>query len=173
MESWEETNWFVIQAKVHCENLAAANVARTDLEVFLPRIKKDQLICGVRRTVTRPLFPGYFFAQFCPLLSLDTVRYARGVLRVVGARCHPIAVTGEVITAIRDRIQEDGFIRVDPKPLRSGEIVAIEQGPFAGWMGKVERECDDGQRTVLLLEAIQQAHVVIEKWRLSRAEACF
>jgi transcriptional antiterminator RfaH len=169
MDSGQEMNWYVVQTKPHGEQVASAHVAQADLEVFLPRIKKEQMVCGARRTMTKALFPGYLFARFCPLLSLDAVRYARGVVRVVGTGGQPVPLTDEIIDAIRDRVQEDGFIRLEPRPLRTGDLVAIEQGPFAGWMGKVERESDDGQRTVLLLEAIQQARVVIESWRLSRA----
>jgi transcription antitermination factor NusG len=163
MDSWAETNWFAVQTKPFQERLAAAHVAELDAEVFLPKVRQDQMICGFIRRVTKPLFPGYLFAMFCPLQLLDPVRYAPGVLRVVGNSCLPIPVNHEVVSAIRDRVQADGFIRLEQQPLRPGDKVAIEQGPFAGWMGEVERELDDGRRVSILLEAIQQARVLIEK----------
>jgi hypothetical protein len=68
-----------------------------------------------------------------------------------------------VVAAIRDRVQPDGFIRLDAKVFQPGDNVAIEQGPFAGWMGKVQRECDDGRRVLILLEALQHACLLIER----------
>jgi hypothetical protein len=49
--------------------------------------------------------------------------------------------------------------------------VAIEQGPFAGWVGKVECEWDDGKRVAILLEAISKARMLIDKRWLAAAEA--
>jgi transcription antitermination factor NusG len=163
MDFWQKTNWFAIQTKPYQENLAAARVASLDADVFLPRVKQEQMICGFARLVNKPLFPGYFFAQFCPLLSYEAVRYTHGVLRVVGTRLFPIPLEAEVMLAIQNRVQEDGFIRLQRKRFLPGEKVTIEKGPFADWMGEVERELDDGRRVSILLEAIQQARVLIEK----------
>ena len=68
---WEQLNWFAIQAKPHHEELAAARIARLDVEVFLPRARRWKLVCGVSRAITQPLFPGYFFARFMRLRSND------------------------------------------------------------------------------------------------------
>jgi transcriptional antiterminator RfaH len=167
MDFWQKANWFAIQTKPCQENLAAAHAAKLDVEVFLPRVKQEQMICGFARLVTKALFPGYFFARFCPLVSYEAVRYAHGVLRVVGATRFPIPLEAEVISAIQDRVQTDGFIPLERKAFIPGDKVIIEQGPFVGWMGKVEREWDDGRRVMILLEAIQQARLLLEKGWLS------
>src|SRR5881397_1104494 len=132
MDFWKETYWFAIQTKPYQENLAAARVAKLDVEVLLPRVKQEQMICGFARLLTKPLFPGYFFGRFCPILSYVVVRYAYGVLRVVGTRQFPIPLDADVISAIQDRVRDDGFIRLEAKGLSPGDAVTIEQGPFAG-----------------------------------------
>jgi transcriptional antiterminator RfaH len=172
MERWRETNWFAVQAKPHRENLAAASVANLDLEVFLPRIRQEQLVCGFERWVVKPLFTGYFFAKFSPALMLDTIRYARGVLRVVGCAAFPIPLEEEIISAIQERVEEDGFVRLKEAAFQPGDRVTIEQGPLAGWMGQVERHWDDGKRVAILLEAIQQSRVLVERrWLAPAADA--
>jgi transcriptional antiterminator RfaH len=163
MDVWQKTNWFVVQTKPHHENLVSASLAKLNLEVFLPRIRRDQAVCGVTRLVTKPLFTGYFFARFCPLLSLDAVRYARGVLRVLRGSHGPIPIPLEIISEIRDRVRPDGFITLDSPAFRRGQQVTIEQGPFEGLLGEVEQEWDDGKRVSILLEAISRARVLIEK----------
>jgi transcriptional antiterminator RfaH len=172
MDFGQETSWYAVQAKPYRESLAAASVAKLDAEVFLPRIKQEQMVCGVARVVTKPLFTGYFFARFCPLLLLDAVRHAHGALRVVGTSRFPIPLDAEVIFAIQDRVQADGFIKLEAKPFQPGDRVAIEQGPLMGWIGKVEREWDDGKRVMILLEAIQRTRILLQRrWLKLAADA--
>jgi len=171
MDWMNAINWFAVQTKPHQERLAAAHVWRLDVEIFLPRVKQDESICGALRTVCKALFPGYFFARFYPLLSFDAVRYAPGVLRVVGDSRFPIPVAPEIITGIRDRVQSDGFVRLDQRPFTSGDRVTIGRGPLAGWLGRVECEWDDGRRVMVLLETIQQARLLVEKRLLAVAVA--
>jgi transcriptional antiterminator RfaH len=163
MDFWRETNWFAVQTKPYHESLAAARLRQFDLEVLLPRLQREQYVCGVPRLVSQPLFPGYLFARFCPLVSGEAIRYIPGVLRVVGNRQSPIPVEPQVISSIRDRIQADGFVWIQPRPLEAGEKVTIAHGPFVGWMAEVERELDDGKRVAILLGALQQAHMLIPK----------
>lgn len=163
MDIGNDHHWFAIQTKPHQERLAAAHLERFDAEVFLPRIRQEQKVCGVYRTVCRALFSGYCFARFRPLVSFEAVRYAPGVLRVVGNDAGPIALDPGIIAAIQAERQEDGTIRLQSRRLVEGVKVTIDRGPFAGWMGRVEREWDDGKRVLILLEAIQAARCVVEK----------
>jgi transcriptional antiterminator RfaH len=168
---WQETNWFAVQSKPHRESLAAASVAKLEVEVFLPKIRQEQLVCGFERVVVKPLFPGYFFAKFSPVMLLETVRYARGVLRVIGSALFPVPMEKEIISAIQDRVEEDGFVQLEATAFQPGDRVTIEQGPLAGWMGKVEREWDDRKRVMILLDAIEQARALVEKRWLTATAA--
>ena len=160
-----DLNWFAIQTKPHQERLAAEHVAQLDIEVFLPQFRQEKEICGVERLVTKALFPGYIFARFCPLLSYDPVRYSPGILRVVGSRQSPIPIDGRIIDSIRNRVELDGFVRYESRAYHPNETVSIQHGPFVGWMARVEREWDDGKRVLILLDAMQQARVLIEgRW---------
>lgn len=170
MDFWQETNWFAVQTKPFQENLAAARLRQLDLEVFLPRLQREQWVCGVARRVIQPLFPAYLFARFCPSVSGEAIRYVPGVLRVLGNRQSPIPIEPEIISSIRERIQEDGFVRLQPRPFEPGDKVTIAQGPFAGWMAEVEREWDDGKRVAILLGALQQARMVIQRRWLEPCE---
>jgi transcriptional antiterminator RfaH len=167
LDFWQKTSWFAIQSKSRQEDLAAARVAELDLKIFLPQVREKQSVHGGGRRVTKALFPGYFFARFCPLESMDAVRYTHGVLRVVGSGRFPIPVAPEIVSNIREQIQPNGFIRLETRRFRPGDKVTIEQGPFQGWMGEVQGEQDGGKRVMILLEAIQQARLSIEKRWLS------
>ena len=119
--------------------------------------------------ISQPLFPGYLFARFVPLLSLDLVRFGYGVLRIVGTGRSPIPVAPAIIDCIHEHVGTDGCVELKSARLKPGDTVEIEHGPLQGFMGKVEHEHDDGQRVTILLEAIHAARLVIEKHLLTAA----
>jgi transcriptional antiterminator RfaH len=167
---WGDSHWFAIHAKTRRENFAVTNLHALSLKVLFPQLKAGRLVRGVTRIAVKPLFPGYFFARFCPRDSLELVERARGVLRVISSGRFPIPVEDEVVAEIQERIEEDGFITLRPQALNPGETVFIQGGPFEGLMGKVEREFDDGKRVSILLETLWHARVLIEKkWLQSEA----
>ncbi len=168
---YREIHWFAVHTKPHREDAAALNIARLDLEVFLPKIKQERLICGVPRDVIKPLFPGYLFARFRPAAHLHLIRYARGVLRVVSCGDTPLPVDEAIVQEIRSRIGPDGYVRLEDRSPQPGDRVLVREGPLRGLTGIFERELDDRERVILLLEAIEyQARVVIERRCLSLAE---
>jgi transcription antitermination factor NusG len=160
---WRDVNWFAIHAKPHRENFAATNISALGIRILLPRVKVERLTRGAAQQRTKPLFPGYFFARFCPESSFESVRTARGVLQVVSSGRIPIPVHDKVVREIEDRVQEDGFVRILPAGLAPGTRVSIQAGPFAGMMGRVERELDDRKRVAIFLETLLDARVLMEK----------
>ena len=172
VDFWQKTSWFAIETKAYQENLAAKRVGKLGLEVFLPRIREERSVCGVVRSVTKALFPGYFFSRFCPFVSLDTVRHSHGVSRVVGSERYPIPVDDEVVRDIQKRVEEDGLIKVNPPAIEPGIRVCIRNGPFEGLVGTVLREANDRKRVAILLEMLLGARLLIERrWIEADAEA--
>ncbi|HEY5704590.1 MAG TPA: transcription termination/antitermination NusG family protein [Terrimicrobiaceae bacterium] len=171
MNSWQQTNWFVIHSKPCRESVAAEYVGALGPEVFLPQLREERIIRRRRRTVIKPLFAGYLFARFRPSEALEAVRYARGVLAVLSTGRIPIPVDDEIVASVRARCASDGFVRLEAPALRQGDCVEIQEGPFQGWIGQVERECDDGRRVALLLEAVHNARVLVERRSLAAVAA--
>jgi transcriptional antiterminator RfaH len=169
VDLWRETNWFAIHAKTGRETFAAANISAFGIRILLPLVKVEPPECAAPRAARRPLFPGYLFAKFCPEISCELVKNSRGVLRIVSSGRFPLPVRGTVIQEILDRIEQDGLIRLRPQSLESGTRVLIQEGPFEGLMGRVERELSGGKRVAILLETVMQARVLIERQCLETA----
>jgi transcription antitermination factor NusG len=167
---WKDVNWFAIHAKSRRENFAAINIGALGIGILLPRVQVERRVRGAAQQGTKPLFPGYFFARFCPEDSLESVKGARGVLQVVSSGRIPIPIHAIVLREIQDRIQENGLIRIRPRHLDPGTRVSIQRGPFEGMMGRVERELDDRKRVAIFLEALLNARLLIER-RWIEAEA--
>lgn len=163
MDFWRDVNWFAIHAKHSREDVAASYVSLMGLEVFLPKIKQSTLLWGKPQLVLKPLFPNYLFARFCPAQYLHLVQFARGVRSVVSAGDLPLPVDKNDIDLIRDRIVADGTIEMNTDRIHPGQEVAVHAGPFKGLRGVFERNINDRDRVLLLLDAVHHhAHVLIE-----------
>lgn len=164
MDYLRNPNWYAIHTHPCREAVAAMNIERLGLEVFLPRIKQQKSVWGVAKTVIKPLFPGYLFARFTPTAYLHLIQYARGVRRVVGNREKPLPVDEEIILAVRSGIGEEGYLQMEPEVLRRGDRVVVKDGPMQGLIGRLDKEMDDRARVVILLEAIEyQARLLIDR----------
>jgi len=134
-----QARWYAVQTKTGRERFAVSHLGTRGVEVFLPELKRE-VLRAFPKTKILPLFPGYFFALFCPLTGLDVVRYSPGVLRVVGNAQHPIPLEDEVVQAIQDMIQDDGYARLLRSPLRPGDSVIICNGAWEGTRARFEQE---------------------------------
>jgi transcription antitermination factor NusG len=170
IDLWHDISWFAIHTKTRREKFAATNISALGIEIVLPLVKVGRLTRVRTQEGAKPLFPGYFFAKFSPEISCESVKSTRGVLRVVSSGRCPIPVGDAVVQEIRDRIAEDGLIRLRLRSLAPGTRVSIQDGPFEGLAARVERELDEGRRVTILLETLMQARVVIER-RWLEAEA--
>jgi len=163
MDWFRDINWFAIHAKRFRERMAASCVEALGIEVFLPMVKVECLGHVVIKRSSEALFPGYLFARFSPAISLDSVQSARCVLQVVKSATWPIPVDDQIILEIQNRVETDGLIRLQRREFRPGDRVSIQEGAFAGLMGRVEAELDDRKRVAILVEALWNARVVIER----------
>lgn len=171
MNLWGDINWYAVQARPGGEEVARRSLESLALETFLPKARRERCVRGALRSAVRPLFPGYLFARFTPAHALHRVRYSRGVRRVLSAGLTPLPVEDDLIADIRARLGDDGCMRLQARAWQPGEAVRVQEGPLQGWSGIFERELDDRRRVVILLEAIQQARVVLEARLLESAQA--
>jgi transcription antitermination factor NusG len=162
MDAIDEINWFAVHTKRFREMVASASVAALGLEVFLPMVRVKPGECVIK-TDSKPLFPGYFFSRFHPRTSLEVVDGARGVLKVLRAGASPMPVDEQAIREIQERVEPDGLICLRGNRLKAGDRVAVQAGPFAGLIGRVEREWDDNRRVAVLLEMLSSARVLVER----------
>ena len=164
----EQINWYAVQTKPAREDEAASNILRLGLDVFLPKMKRKKYAWGRCKAVIKPLFPGYIFARFSPLPHLHSIRYARGVTRVVSAGDMPVPLDQEIISVIRSRVGKDGFVSIGQDSFKAGDQVFINDGPLQGLVGIFEQDISDGERAVMLLKTVEyQARISVEKWRLT------
>lgn len=153
--------WYVVNTKPRQEDVADRNIMRLGVETFFPRIRNERVIRGVRRMVVSPLFPKYLFVRLDLGTHYRAVSYAHGVRRLVALGQVPAIVDEEIIDSIRSRVS-NGYVQIHSPVFKPGQIVRIHAGPLQGLEAIFEREMNDHQRSLLLLQALSyEARVVV------------
>ena len=137
-----EAKWFVVHTYSGYENKVKANIEKSIenrnlqeqiLEVVVPLHDVTEVKNGVRKQVSKKMFPGYV------LIKMDmndetwyVVRNTRGVTGFVGPGSKPVPLSEAEIRAMGIRIEEVALdIEVD-------DIVKIIHGAFKGSVGKIK-----------------------------------
>jgi transcription elongation factor/antiterminator RfaH len=148
--------WFLAHTLPKSEWKAELHLGAQGFRTYLPQIQKTIRHARQLRTVRTPLFPRYLFV----ILDLErdrwlSVRSTVGVSRLFTHQdCRPIPVPVGVVEALIER-SEANVTRLDTG-LVKGQHVRILCGPFADFVGTLER-LDAAGRVQVLLEMMGTA----------------
>lgn len=152
--------WFCVQTKPRAEAEAAAQLARQNFTVFLPRLRSVRLRQSRRVAVVEPLFPRYLFLHADPgFQSLASVRSTRGACGLVRVGGHPAVVADALIAQLRARSDPDDCIDDLRQQLVHGDRVRIVAGPLAG-LDAVFAARDGLHRATILLDLLGRPQTV-------------
>lgn len=151
-EAEPRRSWYVIQTKPTAEETVQQHLRNASFETFLPRIRT--MVRGGGRSVSRikSLFPSYLFAH----LNLEdanlyrTIKYTRGVRRILGDGAMPIPIPDEAIEIMRSRMDGEGVIE-QRLIMAKGDEVRIRTGPFKDLVGILEKPVSAAGRVKVLL----------------------
>jgi transcriptional antiterminator RfaH len=156
----DDTDWYAVHTKPMEEDRAALNLSSWQVPIFAPKLK-ERRASGGGQYVPKPLFSSYIFARFNVVRQLHKINFTRGVHNVVSFGGQPIPIDDNVIEVIKQRLDEDGFVRRDEE-LRAGDRVRINSGPFQSLVGVFKQK--DKDRVKILLDAMKcQSHLLIAR----------
>lgn len=160
LEDWS-IGWYCMRAKPRMEVLAAQTLGTLpDVEVFLPRTVRPR---KENFTPARPLFPGYFFAKFDPIIHHRNVHYARGVSYIVRRNEVPVHIPPQVMLELRE-ISPNGILEIPDRPHSVGDKVKAIAGLFKGDDGVVTKLIPAKERVKVLFEILgRQTEVEIDE----------
>lgn len=162
--------WYAIHTKAKDEERAASNLMVLGVDTLAPKIHERQYnqFTNVPRLVTKSLFPRYIFARFDASRLLGKVRYTRGVHSIVSIDYNPVVVDEDVIAMIKERMNEDGFVRLGEE-LRPNDKVIITSGALKNFEGVFEQRLKGSDRITILLTTITfQGRISIEEERVRK-----
>lgn len=145
--------WRCVYCKPREAKVAKFYLEKGGFETFYPLIKEKKRVAGKIKEIHKELFPNYLFVRFS-VEDYRTVKYTKGVSRVVlGDNGEPAVVDDEIIEAIKGSMQ-DGFVVLEEKGFKKGEKVLIKDGPFKGFEAVFLKEIKPRDRVLILLKTI-------------------
>jgi transcription elongation factor/antiterminator RfaH len=143
--------WFLAHTHPKSECRAELHLRAQGFRIYLPQIQKTVRHARQLKAVRAPLFPRYLFV----ILNLErdrwlSVRSTVGVSRLLTTQdgC-PVPVPVGIVESLID--QSDGSVTRLDAGLVKGQQVRILCGPFADFIGTLER-LDGAGRVQVLLE---------------------
>jgi len=145
--------WYAIYTKAGKEDSVTFLLRNAGIDVLNAKLKSSRFRQNRLVEFIEPLFPCYIFADFEKEKYAHMITYTRGTRYIVGKR-NPIIVSNEIITAIKDNLEQDDIIIIRPSRFCRGDRVLIKDGPFKNFIGLFEREIRGPERVMVLLDAI-------------------
>jgi transcriptional antiterminator RfaH len=148
-------SWYVVQTQPHAEAKACAHLNRQGFEIYLPRYLKRRRHARRIETIAVPLFPRYMFVAIdLAVQRWRAVQSTVGVSRLVCNGDAPAPVAPDVITSLKDREDERGFVRLERRvQFAPGDKVRVSEGVFAACLGLFEG-ITDKERVAILLDLL-------------------
>lgn len=146
------TRWYVVQTQVNGEAKAAQNLLRQGYEIYLPRYLKRRRHARKVDFAAKPLFPRYLFVA----VDMATQRWRSiqstfGVARLISNGDEPATVPEGVVSALRSREDEKGFVKLKTEPdFAPGDKVRVLAGAFMDSAGLFNGMADHDRVSILL-----------------------
>ena len=142
----------MVQTQINAEAKAARNLVRQGFEIYFPRYLKRYSHARKVGVAAVPLFPRYLFVRIdMASQRWRAIQSTYGVSRLVCHGSEPAPVALQVLSALRAREDERGFIKLERRPSFSqGEKVRVLTGAFAENLGLFEGFADRDRVAVLL-----------------------
>jgi transcriptional antiterminator RfaH len=160
----DHSRWHVVQTHSHCEERAASHLVRQGYSIYLPRYLKRRRHARRLETVSAPLFPRYLFVAIDRMTQRwRAIQSTIGVTRLV---CHgddPAWVAAAVISELRSREDERGYVCLDTRPrFAPGDRVRVVDGAFEACLGLFEGMADR-ERVAILLDLLgRKVRVILD-----------
>jgi transcriptional antiterminator RfaH len=164
MSMISDGSWYVVQTQVNAETKAGRNLMRQGFEIYLPKYLKRRSHARKIEQVVAPLFPRYLFVRVDMATQCwRSIRSTFGISQLVSNGPNPTPVPPDVLGMLRAREDENGFIKLDRRPLFSiGEKVRVLAGAFADNFGLFDG-LGDRDRIAILLDLLgRKVRVSIE-----------
>ena len=146
-----DLRWFVCHTKPRCEKKFSALLGAEGVEHYLPLVESVKRYGKQTKHFTKPLFPGYVFAQI--VLENKARIYQQDLL----ARAIPVVHESVFLRQMADvrALMESGF-ELTPRPLlQRGTRVRVISGPLWGLEGVVDDPANP-KGIIVAVDVLQQ-----------------
>lgn len=152
--------WYVVQVYAGYEEAVKADLLKRIEEkglqgrfgeILVPSAKLKQLF-EVVDFKDQQLFPGYILIQM--EVAPETVRLVTSsarVLRFLGGQHEPVPLTQKEIDRVISQIKGEISVAAEKNEFITGTEVEIGEGPFAGFVGIIDRVDKENERLTVMV----------------------
>ena len=155
-------HWYVMHSKPNKEELLYEQLSVRNIDAYYPRIKVQPV--NPRARTRKPYFPGYLFIKAdLDALGPSALRWMPGALGLVDFGSYPASVPDELLQAIRKKVEHiNALDENQAEGFRTGEVVTIQTGPFAGYHAIFDSRLPGHERVRVLLQMLSDRQVGVE-----------
>lgn len=169
-ESFVDAPWHLALCRPNQGHIAFQNLVKAGFEVFMPRHRASWRWRGRLVDGLRPVFGGYLFFSTDPAAQRwREVANMPGVGSLVKIGLHsPARVPSAVVTGLMRRCDAEGCL-IPPDDFQAGEVVCVTSGPFAGFIGTVEKMDQERRIHMLLTMLGRDTPLIVSHQSVERA----
>jgi len=154
--------WYALRSKPNREDALSREAGARGFQVYYPRIRVQPVNPRARKV--KAYFPGYMFVQAdMGVVGFSTFAWLPYSNGLVFCGSEPSAVPDPLISAIRRHV--DGINAAGGElfaGLKAGDVVSIQDGPFAGCEAIFDARLPGNQRVRVLLQLLTKQSVPLE-----------
>lgn len=156
-----ECPWFALWTHSNCEERVREQLAEKGFRTFLPTARDWSWRAGVRRLVSRPMFPSYLFVQHrIDKRSYIEIMKTRGLVRILGERWDRLEPIPSAEVDAIERVVNTPLPVMNHPYLKEGQRVRIIDGALSGVEGIFIRSRPHRGLLVLSVELLRRSVAV-------------
>ncbi len=165
--------WYALRSKPHKEEALWREVCAREYEGFFPRIIAHPVNPRARKI--KPYFPGYMFLRIdLSIIGFSALAWLPHSNGLVSFDSRPSPVPEELIHALQRRVEQINAAGGELlNEVKSGELVHVTDGPFAGYEAIFDARLPGSERVRVLLSLIskQQVPLVLPVGQIQRIKS--
>lgn len=151
------SSWFALWVMSNAEFVVEDALIGYGIETFLPTWIETTQWSDRKKTIRRPLFPGYLFARSDGSEPRREILRIAGVIEVLPTSLNPQPVDSLQLENVRRALASRQ--PATPCAYVTGDEILIDRGPLAGVKGIVQRT-KQGTRLIVRVEMLHRAIAV-------------
>ncbi len=156
------SQWYALRSKPQKEDVVWRQLQAKGVEVFYPRLRVNPV--NPRAKKIKPYFPGYMFVNLdLGEVGVSAFQWMPHALGLVSFGGEPSMVPEPLLQNIRVKVQAIADAGGENlSGLKPGDLVRVQDGPFAGYEAIFNERLPGTERVRVLLEFLNRRQVVVE-----------
>jgi transcription antitermination factor NusG len=152
--------WYALRSKPRKEDVVWRQTINQGYDVYYPRLKVQPVNPRSRKLV--PYFPGYMFINVdVESVGISSFQWMPHAIGLVTFGDEPAIVPENLVYAIKNRVNEIASAGGELfHGLNKGDVVFIEDGPFAGYEAIFDARIPGTERVRVLLQLLNDKRQV-------------